>query len=92
MTWQELKDPETPAPKPPTKEEFLLAKVFNSDEGKQALAYLKTFAFEKKPLVMLNDGINTAIIMAMREGEINFYRKIEQTINKIENYAFNQSR
>lgn len=75
MTWQELRDPETPAPKPPTKEEFLLAKVFNSDEGKQALAYLKTFAFEKKPLVMLNDGINTAIIMACEKVKLIFIGK-----------------
>ena len=61
-------------------------KIFKSDEGQKALTYLKNLAYEKKPIALQNDGINTTIVMAMQEGEINFFRKIEKILTKIENY------
>lgn len=87
MSWSELEQIENTKISVPSKEEFLVAKVFESEEGQKALAYLKAQAYEKKPLVLNSDGINTAIDMAMREGEINFYRKIEKILTKINNYV-----
>lgn len=87
MTWDEINNVNSGLNLPtPTPEEFLVAKIFKSDEGQKALTYLKNLAYEKKPIALQNDGINTTIVMAMQEGEINFFRKIEKILTKIENY------
>lgn len=69
-------------------DEVILASVFNTENGKKALKVLEKLTTEKPSLqVMHNDGINTAIAMAMREGENNLYRKILLIIKKVNNHG-----
>lgn len=86
MTWSDLQSVKEIKHKEPSTDEFLIAKVFESEEGKKALEALKKLAIEKPALVLQNDGVNTAIEMAMREGETNFFKKIVYVINKVRRY------
>ena len=86
MTWEDMDTPEKQKRAEPATGEFLVAHIFNSEEGKKALSFLKEMAYEKTPLTLQNDGMNSVIEMATREGETNFYRKIDKIIKKVEKY------
>jgi hypothetical protein len=93
MSWDEIENIGQGAKQKisePVAEEFFLANFFNTEEGKKSLQYLEALAFKKPPLILQNDGINSAIEMAMREGEIKFYRKIEKIIIKVQKYYANR--
>lgn len=86
MTWTDLEDLQKIKPAEPTVGEFSVAYIFKSEEGVKALSFLKELAYEKTPLLLHSDGVNSTIEMAMREGETNFYRKIDKIIKKVEKY------
>lgn len=72
----------------PTDQEFLLTELFVSKKGKLVLEYLAKLTIEKPSFqTMFTDGTNTAIGMAIREGENNLYRKIKSIIDKVEKYG-----
>jgi hypothetical protein len=69
-------------------DDIIIATVFNSENGKKALEVLKKLTLDKPSLqVMHNDGINTTIAMAMREGENNLFRKILLIIKKVNDHV-----
>lgn len=68
---------------PLTDDEIVIAKIFKGEHGPRALEALARITVEKPSFqAMYSDGTNTAIAMAMREGENNLYRKILLTIKK----------
>lgn len=71
-----------------TDDERAIAKVFSGDEGQKALAALAKLTVEKPSLETVHpDGINTSILMGLREGENSLYRKILLIKKKVDNYV-----
>ena len=72
-----------------TKEEYLVANLFNSEDGEKVLEILKNIAYnEKNPeQVMCKDGMNSVISCSMLLGSQNFYRKIELILLKVKKYG-----
>lgn len=72
-----------------TKEEHLIANLFNSKEGKKVLDILREMAYNQQSpkQVMCSDGGNSIINLSMMLGEQNFYRKIELILTKVKNYG-----
>lgn len=69
-----------------TDDEVVIAKIFKGDLGPKALDALKRMTVEKPSLeAMYPDGMNTAIAMAVRNGENNLYFKILSIIKKVDN-------
>lgn len=72
----------------PSDDEFIIAKLFSTEEGIRGLAALQHMTIDKPSFQsMHSDGINTSIAMAIREGENNLYRKILLTLKKVNNYG-----
>jgi len=94
MSWEELGKignvkPQTVAL---TDDEIVIAQIFKGEHGSKALAALARITVEKPSFqTMHSDGVNTAIAMAVREGENNLYRKILLTIKKVDNDGTRQS-
>ena len=69
-----------------TDDEIVIAKIFKGEHGPRALEALARITVEKPSFQAIHsDGVNTAIAMAVREGENNLYRKILLTIKKVDN-------
>jgi hypothetical protein len=67
-------------------DDIVIAKIFKGEQGDKALKALARITVEKPSFQsMYPDGINTAIGMAMREGENNLYRRILSIIKKVDN-------
>lgn len=77
----------------PTDDEVVIAKIFKGEHGPRALEALKRMTVEKPSLqAMYPDGMNTAIAMAVRNGENNLYFKILSIIKKVDNAGTRKSR
>lgn len=75
-----------------TDDEIVIAKIFKGEHGPRALEALARITVEKPSFqAMYSDGTNTAIAMAVREGENNLYRKILLTIKKVDNAGIRES-
>lgn len=74
-------------------DEIMIAQVFKGEKGVKALEALRRMTIEKPSFQsMYTDGVNTAIGMAMREGENNLYRKILLTIKKVDSHGTRKSK
>ena len=83
--WGGLEKPEL-ARSEPTVDDQLIAKVFSSEEGNKVLQALAKITLGKPVLqTIAAEGVNTAIFMALREGENNLYRKILAIKNRVNN-------
>lgn len=93
--WSSIDDIETNKefqPRPPSDDEIVIAKVFKGEIGEKALDALRRLTIEKPSLQnMFPDGVNTAIAMALREGENNLYRKILSIIKKVDSHGHRKS-
>ena len=77
----------------PTDDEIMIAKIFKGEHGPKALDALRRMTIEKPSLqAMFPDGMNTAIAMAVRNGENNLYFKILSIIKKVDNAGTKRSR
>lgn len=71
-----------------TDDELNVAKLFSSDQGKKVLKIFASMTIEQPTLASMgSDGINTVIFQNIREGENNFYRKLLQILNKVNNHG-----
>lgn len=69
-------------------DEVMIAKVFKGESGAKALEALRRITIDKANFqTMYADGVNTAIGMAVREGENNLYRKILSIIKKVDSHG-----
>lgn len=74
-------------------DEAMIAKIFKGEQGVKALEALRRMTIDKPSFQsMYPDGVNTAIGMAMREGENNLYRKILLTIKKVDSHGNRKSK
>lgn len=88
--WKGLNDIETSKPKSSglSDDEIQIAQAFKGEKGAKALDALRRITIEKPSFQsMYSDGVNTAIGMAMREGENNLYRKILLIIKKVDSHG-----
>jgi len=88
--WKALQDIEDNQIQPAklSDDEIMIAKIFKGEPGTKALEALRRMTIDKPSFQsMYADGINTAIGMAMREGENNLYRKILLTIKKVDSHG-----
>lgn len=75
----------------PTKNDFLIAKFFSEKEGAEVLEILKSMTIDKPVMhSYFNDGVNTSLSMALREGENNLVRQIFSIIKKVNKYGHRQ--
>jgi uncharacterized membrane protein YfhO len=75
----------------PTENDFLIAKFFSKKEGAEVLEILKSMTIDRPVLhSYFNDGVNTSLSMALREGENNFVRQIFSIIKKVNKYGHRQ--
>lgn len=88
--WKALQDIEDNQIQPMglSDDEVMIAKVFKGESGRKALEALRHITIDKPSFQsMYADGVNTAIGMALREGENNLYRKILLTIKKVDSHG-----
>lgn len=66
------------------KEDYItILDTFRTTQGQRTLEILKNLTIEQPSLSTIGtDGVNTAIIMALKEGEKNFYHRLINIINK----------
>ena len=91
--WKSINDLELNKPKSPglSDDEIIIAQAFKGEKGAKALKALCRMTVEKPSFqTMYADGVNTAIGMAMREGENNLYRKILLIIKKVDSHGSKQ--
>jgi hypothetical protein len=71
------------APPKPDPEVLEIGKFFLTDLGQMTLRHLKRMTVEKSTVpAQANDGVQMAMLMALREGENNVIRKIESYVKK----------
>jgi len=88
--WKSLDEIETNQIQPTklSDDEIVIAKTFKGGAGVKALEALRRMTIDKPSFQsMYADGVNTAIGMALREGENNLYRKILLIIKKVDTYG-----
>lgn len=93
--WKGLEDIESGKVNSPglTDDEIMVAQAFKGERGAKALEALRRMTIEKPSFQsMYADGVNTAIGMAMREGENNLYRKILLIIKKVDSHGNRKSK
>jgi hypothetical protein len=74
-------------------DEVMIAQAFKGEKGAKALEALRRITIEKPSFQsMYTDGVNTAIGMALREGENNLYRKILLIIKKVDSHGSRKSK
>jgi hypothetical protein len=58
------------------KAELATARIFNTPDGVILLDYLRSITIEQTNIPQANDGGMMSILMGIKEGENNLYRKI----------------
>ncbi len=85
MTWSFLNKPSQKSEKTEitlSPLEVDIARCFSTPEGIKCLEAIKKLTIESANNNIHQDGMNTAIAMALKEGENNLCRKIIAIINK----------